>query len=139
MAENILSQLQNLLKGSSINDIVKQAESVLGKDGKEGSLKSLSKVLNMFKTMQGGKILGNLGKMAGLSSLMSAAAGFQNSPENTEAQENALDELDTMVALAIEDGVISEEEENMLSEKARNLGIDVETFLAEVREKCANS
>lgn len=139
MAENILSQLQNLLKGSSINDIISQAESVLGKGEKDGNLKSLSKVLNMFKTMQGGKLLGKLGKMAGISSLMSAADNFQSSPEDTTEQENALDELDTMVAVAIEDGVISEEEEKMLSDKASSLGIDVATFLAEVREKCANN
>ncbi len=136
MAENILSQLQNILKGSSINDIVKQAESALGSDAKNGGLKNLTKVLNMLKSMQGGKLLGKLGKMAGVSSLMSAAEQMQNSSEDTEAQENMLDELDAMVAVAIEDGVITEEEEKMLSERAQALGIDVEKFMSEVRAKC---
>lgn len=136
MAENnTLSQLQNLLKNAKLNDIIKQAEGVLGKDGN----KSLTKVLNMLKSMQGGKLLGKLGKVAGMSSLMSKAELLQNSAENTEEQETKLDELDTMVAVALEDGVISEEEEKMLSAKAAELNLNVEEFIAEVKSKCANA
>lgn len=136
---NILSQLQNLLKGSSLKDIVKQAESVIGADNKDGNMKSLNKVLNMLKSMQGGKLLGKLGKVAGLSSLMNKAESLQNSPDDTEQKENLLDELDTMVAVALEDGVISEEEEKMLSQKAAELDLNVEEFISEVRSKCANA
>lgn len=136
MAENnTLSQLQNLLKNAKLNDIIKQAESVLGKDDN----KSLTKVLKMLKSMQGGKLLGKLGKVAGLSSLMSKAETLQNSTENTEEQEVKLDELDTMVAVALEDGVITEEEEKLLSAKAAELNLNVEEFIAEIKAKCANA
>ena len=161
MAENmILSQLQDLLKNVKLNDLIKQAESALGDQGKEpkkeaaeekngsilgnvvkglavgGGAVGLVKVLKMLKSLQGGKIFGNLGKVAGLASLEGAAEKLQNVPENTEELENQLDELDTMVAVAIEDGVITPEEEEMLSKKAEELGINVEEFLAEVRQKC---
>ena len=117
-------------KGGGIMDIVK---SVTKGDG----LKNLTKLLNMLKSFQGGKIFGKLGKTAGMSSLAGLADQLQNSPEDTEAQENLLDELDLMVAVAIQDGVITDEEEAMLSAKAEELGLNVPEFIAEVREKCA--
>lgn len=158
---NILSQLQDLMKNANLNDLLKQAEVAMGKEnqannnaqaedkkggGLGGLVKGLAvgggvvgivKVLKMLKSFQGGKILGNLGKLAGVSSLMGAATKLQESPENTEVQENKLNELDLMVAMVIEDGVISPEEEEMLSKKAEELGLNVPEFLAEVREKCA--
>ncbi len=145
---NILSQLQDLLKNANLNDLLKQAEVAMGKenqannnaqaeDKKGGGVVGIVKVLKMLKSFQGGKILGNLGKLAGVSSLMGAATKLQESPENTEVQENKLNELDLMVAMVIEDGVISPEEEEMLSKKAEELGLNVPEFLAEVREKCA--
>ncbi len=137
MAENIISQLQNLLKNTKLNDLIKQINVATDGDGKkDGNLLSLNKVLNMIKSLQGGKLLGKLGKMAGLPSLAGAASKFQSSPENTDEQENKLDELDCMVAVAIEDGVISDEEAKMLSQKAADLGLDVEQFMSEVRAKC---
>ena len=57
------------------------------------------------------------------------------SPENTDAEEEKLDGLDCMVARIIEDGVITPEEEQELIQKANELGIDAEQFMAEVREK----
>ena len=85
----------------------------------------------------GSKIAGKLGKLAGLSTLMGAADKFQNSPEDTTQQENLLNELDQTVAAIIEDGVITPEEEAELAKKAEELGINVEDFLKEVREKLA--
>lgn len=196
MAENnILSQLQDLLKNTKVNDLIKQVQDAFGGDKKEKTepvekkepvektepvekkepvekpepaekkepaeksepaekkeggimdivksvtkgdgMKNLSKLLNMLKSLQGGKIFGNLGKMAGMSSLAGMADQLQNSPEDTEEKENLLDELDLMVAVAIEDGVITEEEEAMLSAKAEELGLNVPEFIAEVRAKCA--
>lgn len=180
MAENnILSQVQDLLKNTKVNDLIKQMQDAFGGGKSEKSapagtekpapagtekpagenapaekkgggvmdiiksvtkgdgLKNLSKLLNMLKSFQGGKIFGNLGKMAGVSSLAGLADQLQNSPEDTEAQENLLDELDLMVAVAIEDGVITDEEEAMLSAKAEELGLNVPEFIAEVRAKCA--
>lgn len=159
---NILSQLQDLLKNTNLNDLIKQAEVAMGKENQAnnnaqaedkkgggvlgglvkglavgGGVAGIVKVLKMLKSFQGGKILGNLGKLAGVSSLMGAATKLQESPENTEVQENKLNELDLMVAMVIEDGVISPEEEEMLSKKAEELGLNVPEFLAEVREKCA--
>lgn len=147
---NILSKLQDLLKNTPLNDLIKQAEGAMAdeKNGaavtdeakpaaQGGGLKNLLKVLNMLKSFQGGKIFGNLGKISGLSSLKAAAQKFQDSPEDTESQETKLDELDTMVAMVLEDGVITPEEEEMLSKKAEELGVNVQEFLAEVREKCA--
>ena len=156
MAENnILSQLQDLLKNFKLNDLIKQAEvakdeevkaeekqgggltDVLKSVTKGGGILGILKVLKMLKSFQGGKIFGNLGKISGLSSLAGAADNFQNSPEDTEEKEDMLDELDMMVAVAIEDGVITAEEEAMLSKKAEELGLNVPEFIAEVREKCA--
>lgn len=85
----------------------------------------------------GGKIAGKLGQLAGLSTLKRAANKFQESPEDTTQQENQLNELDQVVAAIIEDGVITPEEEAELAKKAGELGINVEDFLAEVREKLA--
>ena len=165
MADNniLLSQLQDLIKNGKLNDLIKQAEVAMGKNedpqvveektqkaeksggGLGGLVKGLAvgggifgvlKILKMLKSFQLGKILGNLGKIAGVSSLMSKAKKLQDSPENTEAQENLLNELDMMVAVAIEDGVITPEEEAMLSKKAEELGLNVPEFIAEVREKC---
>ena len=85
----------------------------------------------------GGKLIGKLGKLAGLSTLMGAADKFQNSPEDTTKQENLLNELDQTVAAIIKDGVITPEEEAELVKKAEELGINVEDFLKEVREKLA--
>ena len=59
------------------------------------------------------------------------------SSERDTAQENMLDELDMMGAVALEDGVITPEEEAMLSKKAEELGLNVPEFLAELHEKCA--
>lgn len=156
MAEsNILSQLQDLLKNFKLNDLIKQAEAAKDEDVKAegqqgggltdivksvtkgGGLLGILKVLKMLKSFQGGKIFGNLGKIAGLSSLEGAAEQMQNSPEDTEVQEILLDELDMMVAVAIEDGVITPEEEAMLSKKAEELGLNVPEFIAEVQAKCA--
>lgn len=165
MADNniLLSQLQDLIKNGKLNDLIKQAEVAMGKNedtqvveektqkeeksggGLGGLVKGLAvgggifgvlKILKMLKSFQLGKIIGNLGKIAGVSSLMSTAKKLQDSPENTEAQENLLNELDMMVAVAIEDGVITPEEEAMLSKKAEELGLNVPEFIAEVREKC---
>lgn len=85
----------------------------------------------------GGKIAGKLGQLAGLTTLKKAANKFQESPEDTTQQETQLDELDKFVAGIIEDGVITPEEEADLAKKAEELGINVEEFLAEVREKLA--
>ena len=159
---NILSQLQDLLKNANLNDLIKQAEVAMGKENQAnskvqveekkgggvlgglvkglavgGGVVGIVKVLKMLKSFQSGKILGNLGKLAGVSSLMGAATKLQASPENTEVQEHKLNELDLMVAMVIEDGMITPEEEAMLSKKAEELGLDVPEFLAEVREKCA--
>ena len=46
-----------------------------------------------------------------------------------------LNALDTKVAAILEDGVITPEEEAVLVEEAKAIGIDVEQFLAEVRER----
>ena len=81
------------------------------------------------------KVKGLLGKIAGIPALSKAAARFQASPENTDAEEEKLDGLDCMVARIIEDGVITPEEEQELIQKANELGIDAEQFMAEVREK----
>lgn len=81
------------------------------------------------------KVKGLLGKIAGIPALSKAAAKFQASPENTDAEEEKLDGLDCMVARIIEDGVITPEEEQELIQKANELGIDAEQFMAEVREK----
>lgn len=151
MAENnILSQLQDLLKNFKLNDLIKQAEAAKDEEKKGGGITDVVKavtkgggvfgvlkLLKMLKSFQGGKIFGNLGKLAGLASLKKTADELQNSPENTEEQENKLDELDMMVAMVIEDGVVTPEEEAMLSAKAEELGINAQEFLAEVREKCA--
>ena len=158
MAENnnnILSQLQDLLKNFKLNDLIRQAEEakdvevkaeekqgggltdVLKSVTKGGGILGILKMLKMFKSLQGGKILGKLGKVAGLASIEDAADKFQNMPEDTEAQENMLDDLDMMVAVALEDGVITPEEEAMLSKKAEELGLNVPEFLAELHEKCA--
>lgn len=84
------------------------------------------------------KVKGLLGKIAGIPCLSKAAAKFQDSPENTDAEEEKLDGLDCMVARIIEDGVITPEEEQELIQKANELGIDADQFLAEVREKMSN-
>ena len=81
------------------------------------------------------KVKGLLGKIAGIPALSKAAAKFQASPENTDAEEEKLDGLDCMVARIIEDGVITSEEEQELVQKANELGIDADQFMAEVREK----
>ena len=81
------------------------------------------------------KVKGLLGKIAGIPALSKAAARFQASPENTDAEEEKLDGLDCMVARIIEDGVITPEEEQELIQKANELGIDADQFMTEVREK----
>lgn len=81
------------------------------------------------------KVKGLLGKIAGIPALSKAAAKFQASPENTDAEEEKLDGLDCMVARIIEDGVITPEEEQELVQKANELGIDADQFMTEVREK----
>ena len=81
------------------------------------------------------KVKGLLGKIAGIPCLSKAAAKFQDSPDNTDVEEEKLDGLDCMVARIIEDGVITPEEELELIQKANELGIDADQFRAEVREK----
>ena len=86
----------------------------------------------------GGKVLEKLGTVAGIPSLKNAGEKLRATPEDTVEKEDQLDVLDKIVAVILEDGVITPEEETLLTEKAKALGLDVEAFLAEVREKCTS-
>jgi DNA-binding ferritin-like protein len=83
----------------------------------------------------GGKALEKLGNVAGIPILKNAGEKLRATPEDTTVKEDQLDELDKFVAVILEDGVITPEEEILLSQKAKELGLDAETFIAEVREK----
>ena len=83
----------------------------------------------------GGKVLEKLGNVAGIPTLKNAGEKLRATPEDTTVKEDQLDELDKFVAVILEDGVITPEEEILLSQKAKELGLDAETFIAEVREK----
>ena len=104
MAENnILSQLQDLLKNFKLNDLIKQAEvakdeevkaeekqgggltDVLKSVTKGGGILGILKVLKMLKSFQGGKIFGNLGKISGLSCYLCIWYGL--SSDDTEVAE----------------------------------------------------
>jgi len=85
-----------------------------------------------------GKALEKLGSLANLPVLINAGKKLQESPEDTTEKENLLNALDTKVAAILEDGVISPEEEALLVEEARAIGIDVDEFLAEVRGRLEN-
>ena len=82
-----------------------------------------------------GKALEKLGTLAKLPVLINAGKKLQESAEDTTEKENLLNALDTKVAAILEDGVITPEEEAVLVEEAKAIGIDVEQFLAEVRER----
>ncbi|MBO7446197.1 MAG: hypothetical protein J6T86_07295 [Bacteroidales bacterium] len=84
----------------------------------------------------GGKVLEKLGSVAGIPSLKNAGEKLRATPEDTTVKEDQLDELDKFVAVILEDGVITPEEETLLTQKAESLGLDVQAFLAEVRERC---
>ena len=83
----------------------------------------------------GGKVLEKLGSVAGIPTLKNAGEKLRATPEDTTVKEDQLDELDKFVAVILEDGVITPEEEILLSQKAKELGLNAETFIAEVREK----
>jgi len=83
----------------------------------------------------GGRLLEKLGTMAKLPVLINAGKKLQESAEDTTEKENLLNDLDTKVAAIIEDGVITPEEEATLVQEAKAIGIDVDEFLAEVRER----
>ena len=85
-----------------------------------------------------GKALEKLGTLANLPVLIKAGKKLQESPEDTTEKENLLNTLDTKVAAILEDGVITPEEEAVLVEEAKALGIDVDEFLAEVRGRLQN-
>ena len=82
-----------------------------------------------------GKALEKLGTLANLPVLIKAGKKLQESAEDTTEKEKLLNALDTKVAAILEDGVITPEEEAVLVEEAKAIGIDVEEFLAEVRER----
>jgi uncharacterized protein YjbJ (UPF0337 family) len=82
-----------------------------------------------------GKALEKLGTLANLPVLIKMGKKLQESPEDTTEKESLLNTLDTKVAAILEDGVITPEEETVLVEEAKAIGIDAEEFLAEVRER----
>jgi len=82
-----------------------------------------------------GKALEKLGTLANLPVLIKMGKKLQESPEDTTEKENLLNTLDTKVAAILEDGVITPEEEAVLVEEAKAIGVDTEEFLAEVRER----
>lgn len=82
-----------------------------------------------------GKALEKIGTLANLPVLIKMGKKLQESPEDTTEKESLLNTLDTKVAAILEDGVITPEEETVLVEEAKAIGIDAEEFLAEVRER----
>lgn len=82
-----------------------------------------------------GRALEKLGALAGIQALINAGKKLQETPEDTTVKENLLDELDRQVAAILADGVITPEEEAMIIKKAREVGVDVDAFMAEVRER----
>lgn len=85
-----------------------------------------------------GKALEKLGTLAKLPVLINAGKKLQESAEDTTDKENLLNALDTKVAAILEDGVITPEEEAILVEEAKAINIDVDEFMAEVRERLQN-
>lgn len=83
----------------------------------------------------GGKVLEKLGNVSGIPILKNAGEKLRATTEDTTVKEDQLDELDKFVAVILEDGVITPEEETLLVQKAESLGLDAQAFLAEVREK----
>ena len=82
-----------------------------------------------------GEMLEKLGTLAKLPVLIKAGKKLQESANAPKDKVELLHDLDTKVAAILEDGVITPEEEATLVEEAKTLGIDVEEFLAEVRER----
>ena len=82
-----------------------------------------------------GKALEKLGTLAKLPVLIKAGKKLQESAEAPKDKVDLLHDLDTKVAAILEDGVITPEEEATLVQEAQTLGIDVDEFLAEVRER----
>ena len=74
-----------------------------------------------------GKALEKLGTLANLPVLINAGKKLQ------ETADAPKDKVDTKVAAILEDGVITPEEEATLVQEAKDLGIDVDEFLTEVR------
>ena len=141
--EDTISDIKNSEFGEKVTDTVQEigtkAKDIIH-DVKESEfmekVSTVTKDLTSRAKVFGGKVLEKLGTVAGLPSLKNAGEKLRTSPEDTTEKEDQLDELDKIVAVILEDGVITPEEEAMLRQKAESIGIDVDTFLAEVRERC---
>ena len=65
--------------------------------------------------------------------LINAGKKLQETADAPKDKVELLHDLDTKVAAILEDGVITPEEEATLVQEAKDLGIDVDEFLTEVR------
>ncbi len=129
--EKVTEAAQNI--SAKTKDVVQDVKDSEFMDKVGEVAKDLSNRAKVF----GGKVLEKLGSVAGLPTLKNAGEKLRTTPEDTTVKENQLDELDKIVAVIIEDGVVTLEEEYLLTQKAEELGIDAKNLIAEVHEKCS--
>jgi len=135
VAQNVGGKVSEVAQnvGEKVKDVVQDVKDSEFVDKVGDVAKDLLRRAKAF----GGMVLERLGTFAGLPTLQDAGKKFRESAEDTTEKEKQLDELDKMVAVILEDGVITPEEEAMLAKRAEEIGLDVEAFLAEVRQRCA--
>ena len=137
-AKDIVEDIKESKFAEKVGDVaenVRDKAKDMVEDIKESKLaEKVGDAADKAKEMSG-KALEKLGTLAKLPVLIKAGKKLQESADAPKDKVDLLHDLDTKVAAILEDGVITPEEEATLVEEAKTLGIDVEEFLAEVRER----
>ena len=137
-AKDIVEDIKESKFAEKVGDVaenVRDKAKDMVEDIKESKLaEKVGDAADKAKEMSG-KALEKLGTLAKLPVLIKAGKKLQESADAPKDKVDLLHDLDTKVAAILEDGVITPEEEATLVEEAKTLGIDVEEFLVEVRER----
>lgn len=121
VSETKLKQIQGIIEEFPLAEVLEVAEVVAGFIPIPG-LPNIIKVLKILCKIQpsAGKLVGAAGN-----------AMNKGSQEQVE-REKALQNLDVLVEIAVEDGEITEEEKKFLLTKARELGLNEDDFMFKV-------
>lgn len=137
-AKDIVEDIKESKFAEKVGDVaenVRDKAKDMVEDIKESKLaEKVGDAADKAKEMSG-KALEKLGTLANLPVLIKAGKKLQESADAPKDKVDLLHDLDTKVAAILEDGVITPEEEATLVEEAKAIGIDVDEFLAEVRER----
>lgn len=124
--KNTLAKIQHTVKNAPLASILEAAEGVAAVVGIPG-LPIVIKILKMLVKLQ-----------PAANGVMNAAvqtAAMKKSQEEI-ARSEAREILEQMIDIAIEDGVITSDEEAFLKKKAIAAGVDPEDLMFKVHHKC---